>query len=99
MFCICSSHFYHSDENMKETDFGIEQTGVKTIRNQICNECIWIILGISFAGILGSAAFLHRKLALARIPHDSCSAQNSDRRSTLAFSLNILISEGATALP
>jgi len=43
---------------MKETNFGIEQTGVKTIRNQICNESIWIILGISLIGILGRTAFL-----------------------------------------
>jgi len=42
---------------MKESDFGIEQTGVKAIRNQICNICIWIILGISLIGILGRTAF------------------------------------------
>jgi len=42
---------------MKETDFGIQQTGVKTTRNQICKECIWIILGLSLIGILGRTAF------------------------------------------
>jgi len=43
--------------------------------------------------------FLHRKPALARIPRDSCIAQDSDRRSTLAFSLDIMISEGDATLP
>jgi hypothetical protein len=56
---------------MKEIDFGIEQTGVKAKMNEICNECIWIILSLSLIRILGRTPLLHRRLALARISRDS----------------------------